>query len=305
MPSHRLYSTDDIKKAYEQTADHVHTKNIITQYSTNPHDIKNIALDGLELSWVKHILELGCGYGAFTKKLSGRLNQDAEITGIDMVSENGPHFFATVIAMGYKCSFIHGHADLIKQMPSDSVDLVIASYSLYFFPHLIREISRILNPKGVFIAITHSRYSLQEVLHFIPSSLMKMGLARLAKTRLARLFGAFCMENGQSQLAPYFNKIEVIVYENRLMFNGENLKDCLDYLEKKDSLLFKDIEEKYPEQRKEIQLHFYKELCQYVEEKGVLSITKDDAIFRCFQPVTATLSKIKMKRIRGRQTKGN
>jgi SAM-dependent methyltransferase len=285
MPRRYFYSADDIKKAYEQTADHVHTRNIITQYSVNRNDIRDIALEGLDLSWARHVLELGCGYGAFTKRLAGRLHHDAEIAGIDMVAENGPHFRAVVAALGYRCSFIHGNASLIKQMSADRFDLIIASYSLYFFPRLIKDIARILNHEGVFVVITHSRYSLAEILEFIPKSLAKMGLSRLRKTSLARLFDVISMENGYAQLANHFNRIETIHYQNRLMFSREDIKDCLDYIEKKDALLFKDIEDKYPQQKEAIRSHFYNDLKQYIMEKGFISVTKDDAIFRCFRPL--------------------
>ncbi len=284
MPSRYLYSADDIKKAYEQTADHVRTRNIITQYSINQSDIRDIALEGLALSWARHILELGCGYGAFTNKLAGRLHHDAEITGIDMVAENGPHFYAVVDALGYRCSFIHGNASLIKRMATDSFDLVIASYSLYFFPQLIEDIARILNPEGVFVVITHSRHSLVEILEFIPKCLTKMGLGRPGRTRLARLFDVISMENGHRKLALYFDRIETVLYKNRLMFSREDIKDCLDYIMKKDTLLFKDIEDKYPLQKETIRSHFYNDLNQYIMEKGFLSVTKDDAIFRCYHP---------------------
>lgn len=288
MPDHSLYSIEDIKKAYEKTGDHATTRNIITRYSTNPDDIRDIALNRLNLSWASHVLELGCGFGAFTGKLAGRLHEDAEITGIDMVAENGPPFSATVAAIGYKCAFIRGNADLIKKMRTGGFDIIIASYSLYFFPDLIGDISRILKPGGIFIAITHSRRSLEEVLQFIPTSLAKMGLDHPGETRLARLFGAFSMENGQAQLTPYFRRIDVIIYENRLMFSKEDFGDCLDYLNKKDSLLFKDIEETYPRQREVIKSRFYDDLKQYTEGKGFLSITKDDAVFRCLEPLAAS-----------------
>jgi SAM-dependent methyltransferase len=287
MPDRSLYSIEDIKKAYEKTGDHATTRNIITRYSTNPDDIRDIALDGLDLSCASHILELGCGYGAFTGKLAGRLHEEAEITGIDMVAENGPPFSATVAAIGYKCVFVRGNADLIKKMRTSHFDLIIASYSLYFFPDLVGDVSRILEPGGIFIAITHSRRSLEEVLQFIPKSLANMGLASPEETRLARLFRAFSMENGQAHLAPFFRRVDVIIYENRLMFPKEDFGDCVDYLNKKDSLLFKDIEERYPHQREAIKSHFYDDLRLYAERKGGLSITKDDAVFRCFEPLAA------------------
>jgi SAM-dependent methyltransferase len=201
-----------------------------------------------------------------------------------MVAENGSPFCAVVAALGYRCSFIHGDASLIKRAASNSFDLIIASYSLYFFPRLIRDIARILHPDGIFMVITHSRHSLVEILKFIPRSLSKMGLAHSGKTSLARLFNVISMENGCERLAPYFSRIETIRYENRLMFSREDIKDCIDYIKKKDALLFKDIEIKYPQEKEAIRSHFYNDLNQYMMKNGSLSVTKDDAIFGASQP---------------------
>jgi SAM-dependent methyltransferase len=284
MSSNCLYSANDIKKAYEKTRDHVYTKHLIVKYSTNPEDVRNNALEGLNLSRMTHVLELGCGYGAFTKGLVGALGHGAEIIGIDMVPENGPLFLSTVASMGYRGKFVHDRADLIYTMGDGRFDLIISSYSLYFFPHLIPEIARILNPGGVFVAITHSEYSLREVLKLIPSCMCELGLMPLEELSIERLLRTFSMENGCRQLQPHFGRIETTVYRNALLFPDESMDDCIDYLEMKKALLFKDIEDRYPSYLDEIKLKFYKGLRMQSDRTGFLSITKDDAIFHCFNP---------------------
>jgi ubiquinone/menaquinone biosynthesis C-methylase UbiE len=279
-----LFSEDEIKKTYEQTGDHVHTKYLITKYSTNPYDVRDIALQGLDLSGAEHILELGCGYGSFTKNLTGLLGRDAEITGIDMVPENGKPFLSAVKSMNYKGYFICGRADCIKEFEDNLYDVIIASYSLYFFPHLIEDVARILKPEGVFIAITHSQYSLQEVLHLIPESMKNIGLTPIEKTTIARLFEAFSLENGREQLAPHFGRIDEIVYENVLRFSPDEIQDCIDYLEKKQYLLFKDVAERHPLRIEHVKNGFYKCLHNHAKEKGEILLTKDDVIFHCFNP---------------------
>jgi SAM-dependent methyltransferase len=285
MKSHSLYSVDEIKKTYEQTNDHVHTKFIITKYSTNQRDIRTIALNGLDLSHALHVLELGCGYGSFTKNLVGRIGHGAEIIGVDMVPENGPIFLSTVEAMGYRGNFINDSAELIRHMGDSRFDLIIASYSLYFFPHLIKEIARLLNPtNGIFITISHSKYSLGEVLRLLPKCMEELGLEPIQKTSIARLFETFSLEDGLELLQPYFQKTDKIVYENALLFSKENIVDCIDYLEKKSTLLFKDVLEKYPLQLEDIRRKLYENISKHAEEKGQIAINKDDVIFQCSGP---------------------
>lgn len=290
MKTNGLFSEYEIKKTYEQTGDHVHTKYLITKYSSNPYDVRDIALQGLDLSGAAQVLELGCGYGSFTRNLAGLLDRKAEITGIDMVPENGRPFLSSVESMQYTGRFICDRADCIKDFADDLYDLIIASYSLYFFPHLVEEIARILKPEGVFITITHSQYSLQEVLHLIPESMKNMGLDPIEKTTIARLFEAFSLENGRKQLAPHFGRIDEIVYENVLRFPPDGIQDCIDYLEKKKFLLFKDVAERHPLKIEQVKNGFYDSLHTYAREKGEILLTKDDVIFHCFDPLKAGLT---------------
>lgn len=284
MKTNCLFSEDEIKKTYEQTGDHVHTKYLITKYSSNPFDVRDIALKGLDLSKALHVLELGCGYGSFTKNLTGLLDKNAEITGIDMVPENGRPFLSSIASMEYKGRFICDRADRIKEFENNLYDAIIASYSLYFFPHLIRDIARILKPEGVFIAITHSQFSLQEVLQFIPESMQNAGLKPIEKTAIARLFEAFSLENGREKLAPHFGRVDEIVYENVLRFSSDEIQDCIDYLEKKKFLLFKDVAETHPQRLEHVKTGFYNCLHNHTQAKGEILLTKDDVIFHCFNP---------------------
>ena len=73
MNDNPLYSADDIAKTYEKVHDHKLTKNIISTYSTNRIDVRELALSNLDISNAEKVLDLGCGYGLFEEKLKGRL----------------------------------------------------------------------------------------------------------------------------------------------------------------------------------------------------------------------------------------
>ncbi len=285
MDEDALYSLDDIRRTYEPVDDHVKTRQLILRYSANRKDIRDVALDGIALSETGSVLDLGCAYGFFTEKFAGRLKKEASITGLDVVDKtNSPLFLAAVRSMGYKGRFIAEKADYIKNMPPESFDLIVASYSLYFFPHLIGHIARLLAPDAIWLTITHTQSSLQEVIGLIPASLQAVGIEYPGDTAIGRLLRRFSMENGEGQLKPHFGKIEKIVFENDLNFPEEHIEDCIDYLSKKRNLLFKEILDADPEKMEKVLAGFYRSVRESARAEGKISITKDDCIFRCYEP---------------------
>ncbi|HQG32897.1 MAG TPA: class I SAM-dependent methyltransferase [Deltaproteobacteria bacterium] len=281
-----LYSHEDIRKTYEIIREHKLTRSIIQRYAVNSLDIREVALRALDLSRVKTVLDLGCGYGFFVEKLGGRLHKDAMILGLDAVDrENRAAFLETVEAQGYRGEFIHARADSIYEMSDSCFDLVIASYSLYFFPHIIGEIARVLREGGIFIAITHSRHSLKEVTSFVPKCMEMIGLTPPSEFAINRLLGAFSLENGHEMLDPHFGHVERIVYPNNLLFPLDQADACIDYLEKKKFLIFKDVSENHPQKVEDMLSYFHTMIYDHARIHGEIAITKDDAVFRCRLPL--------------------
>jgi len=285
MIKQNLFSDDDIRKTYEVVPDHKFTRDVITNYSTNQSDIRDVALGGLDLKNCIKVLELGCGYGHFTERLAGRLADGAHITGLDLLEGNRAGFMAAVERAGYQGDFIRSGAEMIREFDTQGFDLVIASYSLYFFPGLISEIARVLKPEGVFITITHSNFSLKEITRLIPHSLKAIGLAPPKVIAINRLFHSFSQEVGTRKLAPYFRAIEMIRYPNAMVFPFERIIDCINYISKKRFLLFKDISRQYPERMDDVQLHIYQRVSSLARDNGFFTVTKDDAVFRCRAPL--------------------
>ncbi len=281
-----LYSVEDIRKAYEAVRDHVETRRLISRYSVNRQDIRERALEGLDLSGFADVLDLGCAYGFFTERLAGCLREGAAVTGLDLIDDaNRNLFLRTVDSMGYRGRFIAGSAELIADIVSDSIDLVVASYSLYFFPHLIGEIARILRPDGVFIAITHAESSLREIIRLIPGCMVSAGIdAPPEEPAIAQLLRVFSLENGEAQLEEHFGRIERIDFDNDLLFPLDSIEDCIDYLGKKQTLLFKELFDTCPQRAGEALSCFYRAIHENARREGKVAITKDDCIFRCFTP---------------------
>jgi SAM-dependent methyltransferase len=281
----RLYSERDLKKTYEDVNQHIITKHIIAKYSTNPNDVRDITFSGLDLKKIKNVLDLGCGYGLFVEKLKHLLSPDAVITGLDLLEENRVPFLERVDKAGYSGRFIRGGADIIRDMEKRSFDLVIASYSLYFFPHLIGEISQILKSDGLFITLTHSKSSIQEVIKLIVAAMEKEGIPWQGETALSKLLMAFSLEEGEAQLKRYFNRVEKIVFSNTLEFPLDRIDDCISYLKIKQYLLFKEAFDYSHTKAGQVVENTYEKIYEYAKKNGFFKISKDDAIFRCFNPI--------------------
>lgn len=284
MRDETIYSVDDITRTYKAVPEHIGTRRYIQRYSENREDIRDVALRGLDLGGVLKALDLGCSYGFFTEKLVRYLGRKAHITGIDLVDEgNRASFLGILREAGLAGRFLAGRADHIRTMAEGSFDLVVASYSLYFFPHLIGDISRILKPEGVFIALTHTEDSLKELIRLLPLS--RAGGPAHQEPAISRLFRVFSMENGEERLIEHFRTVERIPYPNRLVFPYESIEDCYDYVSKKRHLIFKDFRDADPHGLDGIVNEFFERIENYAQQKKVLEITKDDCVFRCHDPL--------------------
>lgn len=280
-----MYDEDEIVATYKEVCDLLITKQVIKSYSSNKNDIRDVALEGLDLHSMKRVLELGCGYGFFAEKLQKRIHDDAVIIGIDMVENNREPFIHSVASIGYRGEFIAGNASMITQMNRSSFDLIIASYSLYFFPHLIQEISRVLRPDDLFIAITHSKYTLKELTAFIVQCLDDVGVKRHDEITFNKLFESFSSEDGGDALREYFSSVERIIYPNRLIFLRQNIDDCLFYIQKKRRLIYKEALERQPQRIDEIERCVETAIRREADTRGSIEFNKDDAVFRCRAPI--------------------
>jgi ubiquinone/menaquinone biosynthesis C-methylase UbiE len=280
---HNLYSPEDITRTYEQVHDLLLTRYIIKYYSDNKTDVRDVALEGLNLSKVRRVLELGCGYGFFIERLKGMLHDKAMIIGIDLVENNREPFLHSVASIQYKGEFITGTADIIKEMPPSMFDLVITSYSLYFFPHLIGDIARLLVPQGIFIVLTHSQNSLQEVIQYVVDCMGRIGINK-RETVINKLFSAFSRENGDAELKKHFNLVEMVDFRNSIVFPYKNIDDCFFYINKKRNIMFKEVMDKMPDKLDIVQKCVEHHILEYAKINRILALNKNDAVFRCFGP---------------------
>lgn len=271
-----------IRKVFRDVQKHQAIARLIRRFSTNKEDIRKTALNHVDLSNCVNVLELGCAFGAFTEALKGRLHSRANITGIDIIPEYKPFFLEACSRAGYPGTFFASGIDRIKKYHSDSFDLVICSYALYFFPDMIPEIARILNKDGLFITITHSHKDMREMVGIVKKIFRYNKLLEENQSLpIEIIFEQFSAENGGKLLHPFFGKVEAIDFKNTLVFQPDEISHFLDYFQFKKSFFLTGTSA----HNKTILDQLTLELCELAIEKDVVTMCKDDKIFIGSLPV--------------------
>lgn len=227
---------------------------VIKTHSTNREDIR--AVVGRSLDWpsVRRILDLGCGYGWLESSLNGEFE---EILGVDALEENARPFLAAAHAKARKADFRRIVLPASLPRESDSFDLVAAVYSLYFFPGILPEVGRVLEPGGTFLAVTHSEGMLEEGEEFFHFR------------NLRGLIECFSAENGEEKLRRYFRAVTYVDYSNSLVFTREDGADLALYIAFKAEFISKDVDPTAVTER----------LLEELHRRGSLSFNKNDRIF--------------------------
>jgi SAM-dependent methyltransferase len=258
---------------YKNPDKHVSSSKIIRKYSTNRLDIREIALEGIDLKDFHYAVDLGCGFGFMSQAVCDKLAPGASIIGIDACAENSSFFLDAVKCPGITAEFLTYHITNALPFPDASFDFIIASYSLYFFPEIIPEIARTLKPQGIFITITHCEDSF--------SGLYKAAKLNEEFTLIAKLVKNFSGENGEQKLKPHFKNIERIEYNNALHFKNEHLNDLIDYAIFKLPFMDSETGNKHKENMSE---KIINNIIETISENGHVTIKKSDVIFRCEGP---------------------
>lgn len=279
------YETNQIRNTYGNIDEHFYINRLIVHYSKIKKDIRRAALKGLDLRTYKRVLDIGSGFGFFSNLLAGYLHPKAHITGIDILEENKEPYLMSTRKKGLDADFICDHAEIIKQFQNNTYDLIISCYSLYFFPELIPEIARILQPNGLFIIITHSKENQREIIDLLPACYRDLGIEISHPLAIEHLLEAFCQENAKEKLSPQFNRIEETIWDNYLMFPYNKIYALYEYIYYKKDLLCKEIQRIDPELEDPLIDRLFKLIRFQSKRNGSFYINKKDAIYRCSLPV--------------------
>lgn len=263
--------TDLSLSSFTSPSDHAAIADLIRQRSSNPADVRELALAGLDLRHVREVLDLGCGFGFLTGRVLERAAPDAQVLGLDACEENRGPFLQAVTLAGRHGEFQCVRLDRCLPCPDHCQDLVVASYALYFFIGVLPEIPRVLRPDGLFLAITHSEATWR--------ALYRVAGLEERQCPLFALVRNFSAENGARLLARCFADIETLVYPNQLRFEPRHLDDLLHYVRFKLPWLLPGGRwpGEFPEDLRE-------RLKRALSRDHVFVMEKDDVIFRCRDP---------------------
>jgi SAM-dependent methyltransferase len=263
---------DPFLSPYIDPSKHAAVADIIRSLSTNKDDIRKVAISGLDMSAVRDVLDLGCGYGFMSEMIASVAEKGTRIIGIDALEENRSVFMSLVSKLGCVPEFLR--MELSNRLPweTNSFDLIVCTYSLYFFVDIIGEIARVLRPGGIFIPITHSDKSFIGLYETV-------GL-RKEESLLSALIEKFSAENGMEKLLPFFSKVDKVDYINSLCFDPSQINNLKDYIKFKLPFLKSgyDILNGLP-------LDMEQEIENAVCKKENIIIEKHDAIFCCKEPI--------------------
>lgn len=263
--------SDNSLSSFESPSRHAAVSDILRRHSTNPADVRAALLQSLDLSGVRSVLDLGCGYGFMIAAVAQRVAPDARIVGIDACPANERPYLDAIAATGRTGRFICQRLDAALDWPADHFDLVVASYALYFFPGVLPDIARVLKPDGLFLAITHTESSCRDLLQAagLPTS----------DPRLFTGIRRFSIEGGSQLLTPWFERIERVDYANTLVFDATQFDDFLVYLRFKLPILEADAGPGGALPRP-----LADAIRTSLSRQSRITLEKNDAVFRCRGP---------------------
>jgi len=218
-----------LAEAFRNVERHRDAANLIREHSVNRRNIREVALDAVNLGGCRQVLDLGSGFGPFIDVLKGRLAPGTRVTGVDVFGDYGAPFLAACREAGLQGTFLKDGASVIETFPARAFDLIVCSYSLYFFPERVPDISRTLRDAGTFIAITHDRNNMRELILAVKAILAELGHPPDDPLPVENILGRFTAENGRALLAPWFGEIRAIDYPNALVFEAEGQPQLLRY----------------------------------------------------------------------------
>jgi len=260
---------------------HIESGRFIRNNSSNKYDIRDFTFNDVDLSNCKDILDLGCAYGFFIRGLAGRLHPDARVVGVDLWQGCEEYFAKACRESGFTGKFRLSDEVFCKRFAEESFDLVLCSYTLYFFPEAIPEIARVLRPNGFFVTVTHSVPHMQELIDIIKKLLEKHVGHTVESLPLEKQIEAFSNINGFQILFPWFQEIRENRYVNSLRINEDSLPGLLNYLCFKRPLFFpEDCNCDVKFIRSDVADYFRKLLTR----QECLTISKDDTVYICQYP---------------------
>ncbi len=238
------------------------------RFSTNPYGWFRWVFDQFDLSLSARILELGCGSGRLWLENLYRLPAEWRVTLSDF-SFGMQRSCQASLAEVQKYFIFEVSDAMALPFPPATFDAVIANHMLYHVPdrpRAVAEIDRVLKPDGTFYAATNGEAHLLEldqlIYQYIPVTESRLFVGKPCRY--------FTLENGASQLAPWFSHVERRNYEDSLLVT--EAEPMLAYIH---SMI-----PRWGIQAESVQESLLgNAICQLIQRMGSLRIQKSSGIF--------------------------
>jgi len=248
------------------------------QFSTNSYNWFLWIFDHFDIPPVARVLELGCGPADLWRKNLRRIPDGWDITLSDFSPGMLEKAQANLADSAARFHFQRIDAQDIPY-PDATFDVVIANHMLYHVPDrelALSEIRRTLKPGGRFYATTvgdgHMVELRQLVAHFAGDASHPADAPHPEDTihPLASKVNrpTFTLETGAKQLSPWFEDIQVLIFEDNLIVT--ETEPLIDYIRSMSS-------------HADLQETIYADLLAFVDKEiaaqGSIHITKSSGLF--------------------------
>jgi SAM-dependent methyltransferase len=274
------YQANKLSEVFRDMGGHLKSSEIIVAHSTNKTDIREFALRNLTIDNASQVIDLGCGFGFFTGALKSRIKRQAVVSGIDCFEEYRQPYLQLCHNSGFQGKFFSTGMDALSTFEPESVDLILSSFSIYFFPEVVSRVASILRKTGTFILITHYTSHLKELTALISKTLDELGYPQTETLPHDKLIRNFPAEEGIARLSHFFGNIEKRDYDNELIFTKGSLDELLDYVNYKHTFFIPETIPFKPAFFNRVETS----LLEKVRHMKECRITKNDAVFICTHP---------------------
>lgn len=235
------------------------------EYSVNQQGWFPWVYEQCKITEGMQILELGCGDGALWTENRAHFPQNADILLSDISEGMLRDARRNIGSEDNRFSFQVLDCHQLP-FPDGSFDLVIANHLLFYCEDLrkcLAEIRRVLKSGGKLICSTYGSSHMKEITELVQAFDPRIVLAA------ENLYDRFGLENGQQLLAPYFQKISLLRYEDEILI--DHAEPLIEYILSCHG------------NQSQILLDRYKDFKSFVEDKTrkSLHITKDAGLFLC------------------------
>jgi len=276
---------DRLDETFGRVEIHKYIGNIIQEHSTNPTPLGSIVYAGLSYSNPINVADIGCGYGRCINHLADIVPKNSEYVGIDPLENNREIFINMTNVTGYNGKYLLGEAVRIYEYPDEYFDLILCNFSLYFFIETLPQIVKKLKKDGLFITITHSNNSLNELLEDLQLALNIDNKPSWNELGSEQVLDNFNAENGVELLIPHFSNIEKLDYPNKLEFMKSDIDKLIDLLDFKKTALIHHNDYADRIKTPDFDNNLRKVITTKMNEIGNYTLNKNDAIFRCRNPI--------------------